>query len=63
LFFENNGTVEKVLFDFDVKEPHNDVNDSEDDAESLKETQGEQPEGRLRTQKGKKEVPTVIRNL
>jgi ribosomal RNA-processing protein 7 len=69
LFFKKSGTVEKVLFDFDVKEPHNDVDDSDDDdeGESLKETQGpgeetqgEQPKGRLRTQKKKSEVPTVI---
>ena len=70
LFFKKSGTVEKVLFDFDVKEPHNDVDDSEDEDEPVKETQveemqgeetqGEHPKGRLRTQKDKKEVPTVI---
>jgi ribosomal RNA-processing protein 7 len=64
LFFKKSGTVEKVLFDFDVKEPHNDVDDSEDEGESLKETQGpgeetqgEQPK---RTKKDKKEIPTVV---
>ena len=60
LFFKKSGTVEKVIFDFDVKEPHNDVDDSEGEDEPLRETQGEQSEGRLRTQKDKKEVPTVI---
>ena len=67
LFFKKSGTVEKVLFDFDVKEPHNDVDDSDDEGEPLKETQGpeeetqgEQSKGRLRTQKDKKEVPTVV---
>ena len=40
LFFKKSGNVEKVLFDFDVKEPRNDVADSEDEAEPLKETHG-----------------------
>ena len=61
LFFKKSGTVEKVVFDFDVKEPHNDVDDSEDEGEPSKETEDEaQPKGRLRTQKDKKEVPTVV---
>lgn len=60
LFFKKSGTVEKVLFDFDVKEPQNDVDDSEDEGEPQEETQGEQPKARSRTQKDKKEVPTVV---
>ena len=63
LFFKKSGTVEKVLFDFDVKEPHNDVEDSEDEDEPLKETQGEEIQGEQpkgRTQKDKKEVPAVV---
>ena len=59
LFFKKSGTVEKVLFDFDVKELHNDVEDSDDEGEPLQEEET-QPNGRLRTQKDKKEVPTVI---
>ena len=52
LVLQNVGTD---LLDFDVQEPHNDI-DSDDDGEPMKETlveeaQGEQPEGRLRTQK------------
>ena len=53
-------TVENVLFDFDAKEPHKDVDDSDDDGEILKESQGEPPKGRLQTQKEKKEVPRVV---
>ena len=48
LFFKKSGTVERVLFDFDVKEPHNDVDDSEDEGEPdepLKEPQGEETQG------------------
>ena len=61
LFFKKSGTVEKVLFDFDVKEPHNDIDDSDDEGESLKETQGPGEETLpKRTHKDKKEVPTVI---
>ena len=62
LFFKSSGTVEKVLFDFDVKEPHNDDSDSEgEDDKSMGEAQvNEQPKKRRRTQKDKKEVPTVI---
>jgi ribosomal RNA-processing protein 7 len=67
LFFKKSGTVEKVVFDFDVKEPDNDVDDSEDEGEPLKETQEEDPEtpgeehkGRLRTVKDKKEIPILI---
>ena len=65
LFFKKSGTVEKVLFDFDVKEPHDDVDDSDDDGEPLKEaqeeeTQGESSKGRLQTQKEKKAVPKVV---
>jgi ribosomal RNA-processing protein 7 len=57
LFFKKSGTVEKVIFDFDVMELHNDVDDSEDEDEPLMETQGEEPERRRRTQK---EVPKVV---
>jgi hypothetical protein len=46
--------LEKVLFNFGVKELHNNVEDSDDDCEILKETQGEQPKGRLRAQKEQK---------
>jgi len=62
MFFKNSGTVEKVIFDFDVKEPHNDVSDSEDeDEEPAEEVQAdEQPKKRRKTQKDKIEVPTVI---
>ena len=68
LFFKKSGTIERVLFDFDVMEPRNDVDDSEDEGEPdepLKEpqgeeTQGEQLKGRLRRQKDKKEIPTLI---
>jgi ribosomal RNA-processing protein 7 len=56
LFFKESGTVEKVLFDFDVKEPRSDVDDSEDEDGPLKEIQGEethedQPKGRKRTKR------------
>ena len=65
LFFKKSGTVERVLFDFDVKEPLGDVDDSDDDGGPLKESEreetlGEQTKGSLRTQKEKKEVPKVI---
>jgi ribosomal RNA-processing protein 7 len=62
MFFQKSGTVEKVLFDFDVTEPHHDVSDSEDeDDEPIGEAQAdEQPMKRRRTHKDKKEVPTII---
>jgi hypothetical protein len=34
--FKKSGTVEKVLFDFDVKELYNNVDDIEDEGEPLK---------------------------
>jgi len=59
VFFKNSGTVEKVIFDFDVKEPHNDDSDSEDEGDELvEEAQAdEQPKKRRKTQKDK---PAVI---
>ncbi|KAF8806163.1 hypothetical protein BYT27DRAFT_7168477 [Phlegmacium glaucopus] len=62
MFFKNSGTVEKVVFDFEVKEPHNDASDSEDEGdEPVEEAQAEeQPKKRRKTQKDKIEVPTVI---
>ena len=59
MFFKNSGTVERVLFDFEVKELHNDVSDNED--EPMEKTQvDEQPRKRRKTQKDGTEVPTVI---
>lgn len=64
LVLQNVGTD---LLDFDVQEPHHDI-DSDDDGEPMKETlveeaQGEQPEGRLRTQKGEKEDLSAVVHL
>jgi len=62
IFFKNSGTVEKVLFDFDVKEPHNDASDSEDDDGDEVVDDEEADESlrkRRRTQK-KDEIPTVV---
>ena len=61
LVLQNVGTD---LLDFDVQEPHHDI-DSDDDGEPMKETlgeedQGEQPEGCLRTQKGEKEDLSAV---
>ena len=62
LFFKKSGTVERVLFDFDVKEPLDDIDDSDDDGGPLKESEtlGEQTKGSSRTQKEKMEIPKVI---
>ena len=63
MFFKNSGTVEKVVFDFKVKEPHIDDSDSEGEGvEPMEEAQvDEQPKKRRKTQqKDKAEVPTVI---
>ena len=64
MFFKKSGTVEKVLFDFDLKELHNDVSDSDDeDDEPMAEAQAddhEQPKKRRRMQKDKKEVPAIV---
>jgi ribosomal RNA-processing protein 7 len=62
MFFKNSGTVEKVVFDFEVKEPHVDDSDSEDEGvEPTEEAQvDEQPKKRRKTQKDKAEVPIVI---
>ncbi|KDR73430.1 hypothetical protein GALMADRAFT_269664 [Galerina marginata CBS 339.88] len=65
LFFKHSGTVEKVAFDFDVKEPQHEASDSDsedndmvDDLE-LNSVQ-EQPPKRRKIQKDKSKRPTVI---
>ncbi|KAJ3506805.1 hypothetical protein NLJ89_g6661 [Agrocybe chaxingu] len=66
LFFKHSGTVEKVLFDFNVKEINNDVSDSEDDedesmVDAAANDEDEQPaRKKQRKQKTKDEVPTII---
>lgn len=58
MFFKNSGTVEKVLFDFEVKEPQNDFSDSEDeDDEPMEKVQAAEQPKRRRT---KTEMPTLI---
>ena len=62
LFFKHSGTVEKVIFDFDVKESHNEDTDSEDEDESMDEADAtdEKPKKRKKTQKDKPVAPTLI---
>ncbi|KAH9482217.1 Ribosomal RNA-processing protein 7-like protein A [Psilocybe cubensis] len=65
LFFKHSGTVEKVVFDFDVKELQNEASDSEsDDDEEMEGIDAagsdEQPKKKKKSQKDKAEVPTVI---
>ncbi|KAF8184788.1 ribosomal RNA-processing protein 7-domain-containing protein [Pholiota molesta] len=60
LFFKHSGTVEKVIFDFEVKEPqHDDDSESEDEDEDPMEQDAadEQPRKRRKTQQSA--VPTV----
>ena len=63
LFFKHSGTVEKVIFDFDVKEPQNEDTDSEDEDVSMDEADDaadEKPKKRRKTQKDKPVAPTLI---
>lgn len=65
MFFRNSGTVEKVIFDFDVKELQNlDDSDEEDEDEDMgdaeEEDEDDQPRKRRRTQKEKPQAPKVI---
>jgi len=62
LFFKHSGTVEKVIFDFDVKEPQNEDTDSgeEEDDEKADDAMEENPKKRRKTQKDKPVAPTVI---
>jgi hypothetical protein len=48
---KKSGTVEKVIFNFGVKDLRDNFEDSDDDGELLMETQGEQFKRRLRAQK------------
>jgi hypothetical protein len=54
---EQDLSCSSVLFDFDVEELHNNVDDSEDDAEPLKEQIQRHRENTFTTQKEKKEAP------
>jgi ribosomal RNA-processing protein 7 len=63
LFFKHSGTVEKVIFDFDVKEPQHEDTDSEEEDETMgvaDDATDENPKKRRKTQKDKPVVPTVI---
>jgi len=65
VLFKHSGTVEKVIFDFDVKELQNEASDSENEDEDMAhdpETNGteEQPRKRRKIQKENSEIPTVI---
>jgi ribosomal RNA-processing protein 7 len=67
MFFRNSGTVEKVIFDFDVKELQNaDDSDEEDedkemdDVEDGDENEDDQPRKKRRTQNEKSKAPKVI---
>jgi ribosomal RNA-processing protein 7 len=65
LFFKHSGTVEKVMFDFDVKEPQNDDKDSEEEEEleSMSEANDaadEKSKQRTKKQRNKLMVPTLI---
>ncbi|PPQ78911.1 hypothetical protein CVT25_002371 [Psilocybe cyanescens] len=64
LFFKHSGTVEKVIFDFDVKELQNEASDSEDEDEEMEDAEAdgtdEQPRKKRRSQRDKTEIPTVI---
>jgi ribosomal RNA-processing protein 7 len=63
LFFKHSGTVEKVIFDFDVKEPQNEDTDSEEEDESMDEADDgteEKPKKRRKTQKDKPMAPALI---
>ncbi|KAF9058201.1 ribosomal RNA-processing protein 7-domain-containing protein [Panaeolus papilionaceus] len=63
LFFKHSGTVEKTIFDFDVKEPQNEESDSEEDDEDEEAKDGEMEgteQPRKRRRKDKVMVPTVV---
>ncbi|KAF5322933.1 hypothetical protein D9619_000256 [Psilocybe cf. subviscida] len=65
MFFRNSGTVEKVIFDFDVKELQNaDDSEGEDEDEDMDEAEEEaeddQPRKKRRTQNEKSQAPKVI---
>ncbi|PPQ75851.1 hypothetical protein CVT24_000609 [Panaeolus cyanescens] len=57
LFFKHSGTVERIIFDFDVKEPQHEESDSEDDEED--EMQDENMEGTGQTRKQRKKDKVV----
>ncbi|KAF8165777.1 ribosomal RNA-processing protein 7-domain-containing protein [Crassisporium funariophilum] len=62
MFFKHSGTVEKVLFDFDVKEPA-DVSDESDDDEDepMEDIETDaRPRKRSRLHNAKIDIPTVI---
>ena len=62
LFFKHSGTVEKVIFDFDVKEPQNEDTDSEEDESRDEADDGgeEKPKKGRKTQKDKPMAPALI---
>ncbi|KIM36102.1 hypothetical protein M413DRAFT_449419 [Hebeloma cylindrosporum] len=60
LFFKHSGTVEKVIFDFDVKEPQNEATDSEEEDEDESMGEADEPKKRRKTQKDKPVAPTLI---
>ncbi|KAF8906730.1 ribosomal RNA-processing protein 7-domain-containing protein [Gymnopilus junonius] len=63
LFFKHAGTVEKVIFDFDIKEPKDEESDSEEDEEMQDaEAAGgdEGPRKGRKTAKDKLEIPTAV---
>jgi len=63
LFFKHSGTVEKVIFDFDVKEPQHEDTDSDEEDESMDEADNgteEKPKKRRKTQKDKSMAPALI---
>lgn len=57
LLFKHCGTVERVVFDFEAKEPHHEEADSEDDEDEDMEESDEQPRKRRKTSKS--DIPTV----
>lgn len=60
LLFKHCGTVERVVFDFEVKEPHHDEGESEDDEdEDMEEPVQVDEQPRKRRKTSKSDVPTV----
>jgi ribosomal RNA-processing protein 7 len=57
LFFKHSGRVEKVIFDFDVKEPQNNDADSEEEEESMGDAADEKSKQRSKKQRNRLMVP------
>ncbi|EPQ58938.1 hypothetical protein GLOTRDRAFT_69978 [Gloeophyllum trabeum ATCC 11539] len=60
LLFKNCGTVERVVFDWEVSEPDQDSTTSDEEEEEEAQPEQQQPRKRRKLDKGKKEKPPAV---